>query len=36
MGLIGFGTLRGIRPKPIFLFIKNKKGLSDENQRTNY
>ena len=35
MGLIGFGTLRGYNQSRFFIYNKNK-GLSNENQRTNY
>ena len=35
MGLIGFGTLRGLVQSQFFIH-NTKKGLSNENQRTNY
>ena len=35
MGLIGFGTIRGICQSQFFIH-KTNKGLSNENQRTNY
>ncbi len=35
MGLIGFGTLRGIVQSQFFIH-QNTKGLRNENERTNY